>query len=99
MVGRRRATLGSYAARIADVLRASGRVEVEVGGSGPARTIVQTAQELAADLVLVARQGAGGVNRADDLPLGSVPSRLIADLGCPLLIIPVTRSSSSQTTE
>jgi nucleotide-binding universal stress UspA family protein len=52
------------------------------------RTIVEKARELAADLVLVARHGRGGVQRAAEVPLGSVPERLIADLDCSLLIAP-----------
>lgn len=81
-------TLQAYAERVAAILRESGPVEIEVVGSGPARTLVERAASSDADLVLVARHGRGGVARARDIPLGSVPARLFSELACGLLVIP-----------
>lgn len=85
--------LRKYAARIAAELSRHGPVETLVEGSGPARTLVELAR--AADLVVVASHGGGGVARSDDVPLGSVPERLISDLDCSLLIVPAVAPASS----
>jgi nucleotide-binding universal stress UspA family protein len=68
-----------------------GEVEIAVCGSGPARTIVETAESKGADLVVVASHGRGGIQRAGDVPLGSVPERLLSELDCALLIVPATK--------
>ncbi|MBK8480504.1 MAG: universal stress protein [Proteobacteria bacterium] len=83
------ATLQSYLERIAEGLRAHGAVELHVGGSGPARTLLEEATQVEADLVIVARHGGGGAERATAVPLGSVPTKLLSDLACSLLIVPV----------
>ncbi len=82
-------TLRAYATRVADALRPHGEVEVHVGGSGPARTLVEKAKEDPADLVIVASHGTGGRARAARVPLGSVPERLFSELNCSMLVIPV----------
>ncbi len=84
------ATLREYVERVARDLRATGDVEVEVSGSGPARTFIESAVAASADLVVVASHGTGGTARAHHVPLGSVPERLLSELDCPLLIIPAT---------
>lgn len=85
--------LSEYAARVADALRPHGEVEVHVGGSGPARTLVEKAKDDPADLVIVASHGTGGRARAAHVPLGSVPERLFSELDCSLLVIPVPDGS------
>jgi nucleotide-binding universal stress UspA family protein len=82
--------LHTYADRVAGALRRHGDVEVHVGGSGPARTLIEKAEEDPADLVIVASHGQGGRSRAAQVPLGSVPERLFFDLNCSLLVIPVS---------
>lgn len=82
-------TLRAYAARVADALKPHGEVEVHVGGSGPARTLVEKAKDDPADLVIVASHGTGGRGRAARIPLGSVPERLFSELNCSMLVIPV----------
>ncbi len=82
-------TLHSYVERIAAALRAHGEVELHVGGSGPARTLVSIAKDDPADLVIVASHGRGGRSRAPQVPLGSVPERLFTELDCSMLVIPV----------
>ncbi|MDP2270433.1 MAG: universal stress protein [Archangium sp.] len=82
------ATLQPYGEQLRAGLASGGPVSVVVGGSGPARTLIEQAAEVTADLVLVARHGGGGVHRAADVHLGSVPARLISELECPLLLVP-----------
>jgi nucleotide-binding universal stress UspA family protein len=82
------ATLHEYVERVATGLRGYGQIEVVVGGSGPARTIIEKAKETSADVVVVATHGQGGVRRAAAVPLGSVPHRLLSELDCALLIVP-----------
>jgi nucleotide-binding universal stress UspA family protein len=86
--------LGAYAERLAIELRPHGAVEVLVEGSGPSRTIVELSRN--ADLVVVASHGRGGLLRSDDVPLGSVPERLIGDLACSLLIVPALPSGPTE---
>lgn len=83
-------TLRAYTARVAEALKPHGDVEVHVGGSGPARTLVETAKDDPADLVIVASHGTGGKARAAHVPLGSVPERLFTELNCSMLVIPVS---------
>lgn len=83
------ASLTAYAKQIGEALEAHGEVEVQVGGSGPARTIAEKARSDPADLVIVASHGTGGHARAAQVPLGSVPERLFTDLNCSMLVIPV----------
>ncbi len=82
------ASLTSYLGRVAEDLRQYGEVSTVVVGSGPARTLVQQANEEQSDLVIVASHGGGGIARADAVPLGSVPERLLVDLPCSLLLVP-----------
>ncbi len=89
------AALRDYAERVAASLRAHGEVELAVGGSGPARTLVEKAKEDPADLVIVASHGQGGGERAASVPLGSVPERLFTELNCSMLVIPVHAAEAS----
>ena len=66
-----------------------------MSGSGPARTLVEHARTAEADLVIVASHGQGGARRVREVPLGSVPERLLSDLECPLLIVPAIRTLAS----
>lgn len=83
------ATLRAYTEKVAGALALHGDVEVQVGGSGPARTLAEKAKDDPADLVIVASHGRGGRDRASQVPLGSVPERLFSELDCSLLVIPV----------
>jgi nucleotide-binding universal stress UspA family protein len=86
-------SLQKYIERMAAGLSAYGTVSGVVAGSGPARTIVERADQDDIDLVVVSSHGGGGVARADAVPLGSVPERLLSELACPLLIVPATATS------
>ncbi len=90
--------LEAYGQKIAEGLASYGAVDLVVGGSGPARTLVERAREGAADLVVVARHGRGGVERAAAVPLGSVPGRLLSDLACALLIVPASAAREGAST-
>lgn len=90
-------SLNAYAERIATALRPHGEVELHVGGSGPARTLIEKARQDPADLVIVASHGGGGHSRAPSVPLGSVPERLFAELNCSMLVIPVNANGGSMT--
>ena len=80
--------LRTYGERVTELLRASGVVQLIVGGSGPARTIVEKASEFGVDLVVLGRHGAGSVSRKGDDPLGSVPLRVLRDVNCCVLVVP-----------
>lgn len=88
------AKLLEYASRVSDSLKPHGEVEIHVGGSGPARTLVERAKDDPADLVIVGSHGTGGRGRAANVPLGSVPERLFTELDCSLLVIPVPDQQS-----
>lgn len=89
-------SLRAYVAGVADALKSHGTVEVHVGGSGPARTLVETAKDDPADLVILASHGAGGRVRSAQVPLGSVPERLFSELNCSMLVIPVPSTQAVQ---
>lgn len=86
--------LSDYMAGISRDLGRLGRLETFVGGSGPARTLVEESKNFQADLVVVASHGRGGVHRSASIPLGSVPEKLLVELPCPLLIIPAKVANS-----
>ena len=68
--------------------------KVLLGGSGPARTIVAFAEDERADLIVMATHGRGGAERREQLPLGSVPTRVIEKTKCPVLLIPARHSAA-----
>lgn len=68
---------------------ANTRTKVLLGGSGPARTILSHADSENADLIVLATHGRGGASRIDQLPLGSVPTRIITETKCPVLVVPI----------
>lgn len=68
------------------------RTRVLLGGSGPARTILHVAEEERADLIVLATHGRGGAERIENLPLGSVATRVVEKTICPVLLVPVRQS-------
>ncbi len=66
------------------------------GGSGPARTILAFAESENADLIVMATHGRGGRHRIERLPLGSVPTRVIAKTHCPVLLVPVRATDNGE---
>ena len=85
-------TIHEYLDEIAGRLEsAKTRTKVIFGGSGPARTILALAETEHADLIIMATHGRGGAHRIEDLPLGSVPARVITETKCPTLVVPIRR--------
>ncbi|NOU33442.1 MAG: universal stress protein [Polyangiaceae bacterium] len=82
--------LARYGERLVGELAQEGNVDIVTTGSGPARTLVQLAESLDVDLVVVASHGRGGVARSGRVKLGSVPVSLLRTLRRPLLVIPST---------
>ena len=90
------ATMQQYLDNIAAKLESPiTRTKVLLGGSGPARTILGIAEEERADLIVMATHGRGGAERIENLPLGSVSTRVAEKTICPVLLIPV-RSQSAE---
>ncbi len=88
------ATMQQYLDNIAAKLESPiTRTKVLLGGSGPARTILAVAEEERADLIVMATHGRGGAGRVENLPLGSVSTRVVEKTICPVLLIPVRRKS------
>ncbi|CAN5558268.1 hypothetical protein BH10ACI1_BH10ACI1_03140 [soil metagenome] len=89
------ATMQQYLDNIAAKLESPiTRTRVLLGGSGPVRTILAVAKEERADLIVLATHGRGGAGRIENLPLGSVASRVAEKTICPVLLIPVRQSSA-----
>jgi nucleotide-binding universal stress UspA family protein len=65
-----------------DASGVSANVEVKVGQ--PDQTLVNTAKELASDLIVMGRHGRSGLER---LLLGSVSERVIGHATCPVLVV------------
>ncbi len=89
------ATMQTYLDGIAAELdSAKTATKVLLGGSGPARIIVAFAEDERADLIVMATHGRGGAERREQLPLGSVPTRVIEKTKCPILLIPPRQSAA-----
>ena len=73
------------------------RTTVEFGGSGAARTILQIAESERADLIVMATHGRGGARRREQLPLGSVPTRIIEKTRRPILLVPMCQMPAAET--
>lgn len=59
----------------------------EVAGSGPSRTILETALSEKADLIVLTSHGRGGVDRQKYVKLGSVVDKVITDTSCPVFFV------------
>jgi nucleotide-binding universal stress UspA family protein len=60
------------------------RVEIQAMGGGPALVLIETAREVAADLLIVGRQGRDFVART---LLGSVAQRVVQQAPCDVLVV------------
>jgi len=58
-----------------------------VDGSGPGRTVLHYAADLAIDLIAIVSHGRGGLERQDFVRLGSVTETVMVDCEVPLLFI------------
>lgn len=76
-----------YLEDVASALREDGlNAQALVTGSGPARTIVAVSESEAADLIMLATHGRGGLDR---LFMGSVAERVMQHTRCPVFLVPV----------
>ena len=62
------------------------RVRPVVGGSRPATTILEMAEQEQVDLIMLATHGRGGIDR---LVMGSVADRVVHHSTCPVFLLPV----------
>jgi nucleotide-binding universal stress UspA family protein len=79
--------LGNYVGGLARGLAESGlEARAIVSGSQPARTILDVAESEAADLIILATHGLGGLDR---LLVGSVADRVVQGSARPVFLVPV----------
>jgi nucleotide-binding universal stress UspA family protein len=89
------ARLCQYLQRITRSLGQAGfEAQALVTGSGPARTIVALSESEAADMILLATHGRGGVDR---LLVGSVADQVSQHARCPVLLVPIHEQQSVST--
>ena len=82
-----------YLEEITTALREEGlSAQAMVMGSGPARTIVAVGESEAADLIMLATHGRGGLDR---LFVGSVADRVVRHSRCPVFLVPVRERRAS----
>ena len=89
------ANMEKFLEAVARSLRADGlQVRIVVKGSMPARTIVDTAQQEDADMIMITSRGRGGL---DYIMIGSVAQRIVENTEVPVFIVPAldTRSENS----
>ncbi len=80
--------LEHYLTSVGEALRSHGiAAESAVTGSGAARTILATATESGADLIVMATRGRGATPSRDDV--GSVTEGVVRGTQCPVLAVPV----------
>ncbi len=81
-----------YLEGIANTLREDGvNTSTYVTGSGPARTILAVSVEEKIDLIMMSSHGRGGVERSDQIPIGSVAEKVVAETLCPVFLLPLRR--------
>ena len=62
-------------------------VHTEVYGSGPARTILEFANQQGIDLIILTSHGSGGVERQKFVKLGSSSDKVISEAPCPIFFV------------
>ncbi len=81
-----------YLDGIAEALRNDGiEIFTYVTGSGPARTILAVSEEEKIDLIMMSSHGRGGVERSDQIPIGSVAEKVVSETPCPVFLLPLRR--------
>lgn len=81
-----------YLDGIAAALREDGvDITTYVTGSGPARTILAVSEEEKIDLIMMSSHGRGGADRSDQIPIGSVAEKVVAETMCPVFLLPLHR--------
>lgn len=81
-----------YLNDIAQTLKDEGmNVNTIVEGSGPARTIIALTEDEKIDLVMMSSHGRGGIDRSNQIPIGSVALKVIQETMCPVFLLPLQR--------
>ncbi len=94
-----------YLDGVATTLKEEGlNIDSDVSGYGPARTILAESMEEKIDLIMMSSHGRGGVDRSDQIPIGSVALKVIEETMYPLFLLPLHREDmigreSIETTE
>lgn len=82
-------SLNQYTQTLVDRLVSEGiQASAHSGGSGPTRTLLHLAEELAAELIVLTSHGRGGVAGARATSVGSVAETLLKAAPCPVLLVP-----------
>jgi nucleotide-binding universal stress UspA family protein len=85
-------TIKNYLDSIALTLQQEGlEVTTHVSGSGPARTILALSEEEKIDLIMMSSHGSGGVQRSDQIVIGSVAEKIVEKTLCPVFLLPLHR--------
>lgn len=78
----------AYLEGIAVLLRDKGVETVTVViETSPVQALLSTARESGIDLIMLVSHGAGGVERQDDVPVGSVAEALLQEAPCPMFLV------------
>jgi len=90
--GKAVANMQKFLEAVARSLREEGlSVRTIVSGSMPARTIVETAQNEDADMIMITSRGRGGL---DFILVGSVAQRVVENTRVPVFIVPILESNT-----
>ncbi len=85
--------LKAYLDKVGAALRERGvKTDTLVRGSGAAQTIVSVAETEGADLIVMATMGQGSFTRR--MMIGSVAYSVVRSTPCPVLLVPVRKSSN-----
>lgn len=85
-------TIKHYLDDIASTLKEEGlNIDTDVTGSGPARTILAVSEDEKVDLIMMSSHGRGGVDRSDQIPIGSVAQKVVQETICPVFLLPLHR--------
>ncbi len=81
-----------YLEDIATTLKEEGlNIDTDVTGSGPARTILAVSEEEKIDLIMMSSHGRGGIERSDQITMGSVAQKVVQETICPVFLLPLHR--------
>jgi len=81
-----------YLENVATTLKEEGlNIDSDVSGSGPARSILAESEAEKIDLIMMSSHGRGGVDRSDQIPIGSVALKVIQETLCPVFLLPLHR--------
>ena len=80
--------VAQYLDRIAQLLRKKGvNVKTKVVETAPVQAILSTSTEEGSDLIMLVSHGTGGVERQEQVRVGSVVESLLQDAPCPIFLV------------